>query len=53
MMVDAVITAMAVAGHDKIPLVVTETGWPSSSTDPNEGNANPIYTEMYLKGIIF
>ncbi|KAK9950117.1 hypothetical protein M0R45_005619 [Rubus argutus] len=34
-----------------IPLVVIETGWPSSSTYPNEGNANPVYAEMYLKGL--
>ncbi|CAK9135721.1 unnamed protein product [Ilex paraguariensis] len=48
MMVDAVIAAMAVSGHENIPLIVTETGWPCSS-DPNEAQA---YTEMYLKGLI-
>lgn len=51
-MVDAVIMAMAVVGHDKIPLVYAETGWPSSSTDPNEGNVNPVYAEMYLRGLV-
>lgn len=30
MMVDAVITSMAVAGHQNVPLVVAEAGWPSS-----------------------
>ncbi|KAM5556599.1 glucan endo-1,3-beta-glucosidase 2 [Rosa sericea] len=52
MMVDAVISAMAVAGHENIPLIVTETGWPSSSTDPREVDANPVYAELYIKGLL-
>ncbi|KAH0979644.1 hypothetical protein GBA52_006821 [Prunus armeniaca] len=52
MMVDAVISAMAVAGYENIPLIVTETGWPSFSTDPTEIDANPIYAELYLKGLL-
>lgn len=51
-MVDAVISAMAVAGYENIPLIVTETGWPSFSTDPTEIDANPIYAELYLKGLL-
>ncbi|XP_052185319.1 glucan endo-1,3-beta-glucosidase 12 [Diospyros lotus] len=43
-MVDAVISAMAVAGHENIPVIVTETGWPSDD-DSN-------YSEMYIKGLI-
>ncbi|KAL6128146.1 hypothetical protein ACLB2K_071502 [Fragaria x ananassa] len=52
MMVDGVISAMAVAGHENIPLIVTETGWPSSSTDPREVEANPVYAELYIKGLL-
>lgn len=52
MMVDVFIMAIAVVGHDKIVLVVTEMDGPSSSTDPNEGNANSVYVEMYLKGLV-
>ncbi|PQQ16669.1 glucan endo-1 3-beta-glucosidase 2 [Prunus yedoensis var. nudiflora] len=52
MMVDAVISAMAVAGYENIPLIVTETGWPSFSTDPTEIDANPVYAELYLKGLL-
>ncbi|KAL6123615.1 hypothetical protein ACLB2K_076136 [Fragaria x ananassa] len=52
MMVDAVISAMAVAGHENIPLIVTETGWPSSSTDPREVEATPVYAEIYIKGLL-
>ncbi|KAF3433529.1 hypothetical protein FNV43_RR24631 [Rhamnella rubrinervis] len=52
MMVDAVISAMAVAGHDNIPVIVAETGWPSSSSDASEVEANPAYAEMYIKGLI-
>lgn len=52
MMVDAVISAMAVAGHENIPVIVAETGWPSSSSDASEVEANPAYAEMYIKGLV-
>ncbi|CAN6705169.1 unnamed protein product [Malus baccata var. baccata] len=52
MMVDAVISAMAVAGYENIPVIVTETGWPSYSTDPAEIDANPVYAKMYIKGLL-
>ena len=51
-MVDAVICAMAVAGHENIPVIVTETGWPSSSGDAAEIEANPEYAELYIKGLV-
>ncbi|XP_022156920.1 glucan endo-1,3-beta-glucosidase 2 [Momordica charantia] len=51
-MVDAVISAMAVAGHEDVPVIVTETGWPSFGTDSGEVEANQDYAEMYLKGLI-
>ncbi|KGN50629.1 glucan endo-1,3-beta-glucosidase 12 [Cucumis sativus] len=51
-MIDAVISAMAVAGHENVQLIVTETGWPSFGTDPSEVEANPAYAEMYLKGLV-
>ncbi|KAI3748798.1 hypothetical protein L6452_12143 [Arctium lappa] len=51
LMVDAVIAAMAVAGHENIPVVVAETGWPCF--DPSsEAEARGIYAEMYLQGLI-
>jgi len=52
MMVDAAISAMAVAGYENIPLVVAETGWPSSGGEASEVDANPAYAEMYLKGLV-
>ncbi|OMO76100.1 Glycoside hydrolase, family 17 [Corchorus olitorius] len=52
MMVDAVITAMAVVGHENIPVIVAETGWPSGGGDAGEVEANGIYAEMYLKGLV-
>ncbi|CAH9126439.1 unnamed protein product [Cuscuta epithymum] len=58
MMVDAVVAAMAVAGHESIPIVVTETGWPSSeSVSGNQqsgavADASHLYAEMYLKGLV-
>ncbi|KAF8006296.1 hypothetical protein BT93_K0556 [Corymbia citriodora subsp. variegata] len=52
MMVDAVVAAMAVAGHENIPVIVAETGWPSSSPDAAEIDANELYSEMYVKGLL-
>ncbi|KAK4783212.1 hypothetical protein SAY86_007586 [Trapa natans] len=52
MMVDSVVAAMAVAGHEDVPIVVAETGWPSSSQDRTEIDANGAYAEMYIKGLI-
>src|SRR5262249_14155623 len=52
MMVDAVITSLAVAGHESIPVVVAETGWPSSGADPGEVDATPEFAEMYIKGLV-
>ncbi|EPS64972.1 glycosyl hydrolases family 17 protein, partial [Genlisea aurea] len=48
MMVDAVIAAMAVSGKENLPVIVTETGWPSEAEVQSAGN----YAEMYLKGLI-
>ncbi|XWS74858.1 hypothetical protein CRYUN_Cryun01aG0034200 [Craigia yunnanensis] len=52
MMADAVITAMAVIGHENIPVVVAETGWPSGGGEAGEVEANGVYAEMYLKGLV-
>ncbi|KAK6227887.1 hypothetical protein SCA6_000227 [Theobroma cacao] len=52
MMADAVIAAMAVVGHENIPLIVAETGWPSGGGDAGEVEANGVYAEMYLKGLV-
>lgn len=48
---------MATAGYENIPIVVTETGWPSASTagrgsSGDEKDANMEYAEMYLKGLV-
>ena len=48
MMVNAVVSAMAVASYENILVVVVETGWPSFSADSSEVEANPAYVEMYL-----
>ncbi|KAI3721135.1 hypothetical protein L2E82_32139 [Cichorium intybus] len=51
LMVDAVIAAMAVAGHENIPVVVAETGWPNF--DPsNAVEARDVYSKMYLQGLV-
>ncbi|KAJ8558477.1 hypothetical protein K7X08_005243 [Anisodus acutangulus] len=46
MMVDAVIAAMAVSGYENIPLILTETGWPS-----NDGESQ-LYAEKYIQGLV-
>ncbi|XP_058100131.1 glucan endo-1,3-beta-glucosidase 2-like [Magnolia sinica] len=50
-MVDAVISAIAKAGHKNIPVVVTETGWPSDG-DVNEREANEVFAKMYNEGLV-
>ncbi|XVF83859.1 hypothetical protein PTKIN_Ptkin16aG0527200 [Pterospermum kingtungense] len=52
MMVDAVIAAMAEMGHANIPVIVAETGWPSGGGQAGEVEANGVYAEMYLKGLV-
>ncbi|KAK4798440.1 hypothetical protein SAY86_030766 [Trapa natans] len=52
MMVDSVVAAMAVAGHEDVPIIVAETGWPSSSPDKTELDANADYAEMYIRGLL-
>ncbi|KAG2730440.1 hypothetical protein I3760_01G292200 [Carya illinoinensis] len=51
MMVDAAISAMTAVGFENIPVVVAETGWPSSG-DALEVDANSAYAEMYLRGLV-
>ncbi|GAU34000.1 hypothetical protein TSUD_212610 [Trifolium subterraneum] len=48
-MVDSVVSAMAFAGYETIPVIVTETGWPSAG---NELDANSGYAEIYLRGLV-
>ncbi|KAH7865835.1 hypothetical protein Vadar_011867 [Vaccinium darrowii] len=52
--VDAFISAMAVAGHENIPVVVTETGWPSSprAGDTTDPDATELNAEQYVNGLI-
>ncbi|KAF9674642.1 hypothetical protein SADUNF_Sadunf10G0148100 [Salix dunnii] len=52
MMVDAVVSALAVAGHENLPVIVAETGWPSTGGDPTEVDAKLEYAEMYIKGLV-
>ncbi|KAE8679367.1 hypothetical protein F3Y22_tig00111402pilonHSYRG01291 [Hibiscus syriacus] len=49
MMADAVLTAMKAMGYENIPVVVAETGWPSSGS---EAEANGVYAEEYLNGLV-
>ncbi|KAK8546130.1 hypothetical protein V6N13_067363 [Hibiscus sabdariffa] len=52
MMADAVLTAMKAMGYENIPVIVAETGWPSSGSEAGEVEANGVYAEMYLKGLV-
>ncbi|XP_004251443.2 LOW QUALITY PROTEIN: glucan endo-1,3-beta-glucosidase [Solanum lycopersicum] len=51
MMVDAVIAAMAVSGYENVPLILTETGWPSNDEHMN-AEESQMYAEKYLQGLI-
>ena len=35
-----------------IPVVVAETGWPCFGSQPAEVDANQVYAEMFLRGLI-
>ncbi|CAA7060601.1 unnamed protein product [Microthlaspi erraticum] len=53
MMVDAVITSMAAMGHKDLPLIVAETGWPSSGVETfSEEDLTLVYSEMFLRGLL-
>jgi len=52
MMVDAVVSALAVAGHENLPVIVAETGWPSTGGDQTEVDAKLEYAEMYIRGLV-
>ncbi|KAM3303338.1 glucan endo-1,3-beta-glucosidase, acidic [Capsicum chacoense] len=51
MMVDSVIAAMAVSGYENVPLILTETGWPSNDEHMN-AEESKMYAERYLQGLI-
>ncbi|KAH1189179.1 Glucan endo-1,3-beta-glucosidase [Glycine max] len=51
-MVDAVVSVVVVAGYETVPIILTETGWPSSNAAANEFDANLGYVEIYLKGLV-
>ncbi|KAL5709253.1 hypothetical protein ACHQM5_019964 [Ranunculus cassubicifolius] len=50
-MVDSVITAIAKLGHENIPVIVTETGWPNID-ETKDVDADRIYAEMYIRGLV-
>nr|GEU60831.1 glycoside hydrolase, catalytic domain-containing protein [Tanacetum cinerariifolium]GEV04405.1 glycoside hydrolase, catalytic domain-containing protein [Tanacetum cinerariifolium]GEV08176.1 glycoside hydrolase, catalytic domain-containing protein [Tanacetum cinerariifolium]GEX08917.1 glycoside hydrolase, catalytic domain-containing protein [Tanacetum cinerariifolium] len=53
LMVDAVIAALTVSGYENIPLVVTETGWPSlGDGEDGELETRPLFAEIYLRGLV-
>ncbi|KAL3521172.1 hypothetical protein ACH5RR_019321 [Cinchona calisaya] len=51
-MLDGVITALAMSGHENVKVIVTQTGWPADSSGDDNKEATPAYAEMYLKGLI-
>ncbi|MCD7452351.1 hypothetical protein HAX54_016279 [Datura stramonium] len=46
-MVDAVIAAMAVSGYENVPLILTETGWPSNDEHMNAEERKKV-REAYI-----
>ncbi|KAI3698765.1 hypothetical protein L2E82_42574 [Cichorium intybus] len=47
-----IIVSTTIFGHENIPVVVTETGWPSCDS-LNDVETRPIYAEMYLCGLLY
>ncbi|OMP12316.1 hypothetical protein COLO4_03310 [Corchorus olitorius] len=46
------ITAIVVVGHENIPVIVAEIGWPSGGGEAGEVEANGVYVEMYIKELL-
>lgn len=51
-MVDAVVRSLAVMGHENLPVVVAETGWPSRSSNSGETDATPKCSETFLNALV-
>ncbi|CAA7060396.1 unnamed protein product [Microthlaspi erraticum] len=49
MLVDSVVCSMAVMGHENLPLIVAETGWPRSGAYFRKVDKTMLFGEMYLK----
>ncbi|XP_013651000.2 glucan endo-1,3-beta-glucosidase 12-like [Brassica napus] len=51
-MVDAVVRSLAVLGHESLPVVVAETGWPSWSSNSSEVYATPKCSQRFLNALV-
>ncbi|CAN7085289.1 unnamed protein product [Brassica oleracea var. botrytis] len=51
-MVDAVVRSLAVMGHENLPVVVGETGWPSWSSNSSEVYATPKCSQRFLNALV-
>ncbi|CAN6930472.1 unnamed protein product [Brassica oleracea] len=51
-MVDAVVRSLAVMGHENLPVVVAETGWPSWSSNSSEVYATPKCSQRFLNALV-
>lgn len=39
-------------GHENLPVVVAETGWPSRSSNSGETDATPKCSETFLNALV-
>ncbi|KAL0866336.1 hypothetical protein Bca101_045454 [Brassica carinata] len=51
-MVDAVVSSLEVMGHENLPVVVAETGWPSCSSNSSEVDATPKCSQTFLNALV-
>ncbi|CAH8324756.1 unnamed protein product [Eruca vesicaria subsp. sativa] len=51
-MVDAVVKSLAVMGHESLPVVVAETGWPTWSSNSSEVDATLRCSEKFLDSLV-
>ncbi|CAA7053042.1 unnamed protein product [Microthlaspi erraticum] len=51
-MLDSLVRSLADMGHAKIPVIVAETGWPSSGIDASEVDATLLYGRLFFTSLI-
>ncbi|CAA7060705.1 unnamed protein product [Microthlaspi erraticum] len=50
-MYDALVMSLGAMGHGTLPIIISETGWPSSGNDAGDVDATFLYSTMFLSSL--